>query len=807
MESFCGSWEAIDGPRLRKLAKPCSSAAARRRCYAQFLNLEAEPILRVCSQSGSDARSHHRRGRVSLKPVASSSTSVAALAPELWRNLDRLQEAELLSGTPLKALPTCFESHAEEGVGWKSAALVLAVGAIAGGGGFAAAMAMRPAPADPDAVPEGAGAPDGAAPAAGARTSVASPDGAPATDDAAAAAAGADADAGAPGVPPVAGAGLGVTLTPEEQEAAENATKLEQLQQIQAQRDELQERRKQVLERREELATETQPTLDDVDTQLKDLDVREGEITGIEVDHAQAIEAARQADVEARAAVQNVYQQVVPMVMQGQRINQIAEARLQTIQQRVPQLITDELNAGFSELTENLQLPTLTGPNVMDDLPPISLMVAGFAAPVQLKMLAGENISRLGLSIALLLLDMLSLGLGYGHPCVSFFLGYKGSFLKPWMGVDVLSLGFTVIVRAVAMSAVNQTLAAVDKMQNEIPNLPADPKEAFRVTLERNLLGGAQAMLQYDRLANSPSFKILDVLPVFDLIWQIGGIALLFDTPNNFCQARTLMYWARLRGTIFLIGFLPTVITLVLVIVKAAVASQGFCMAVLKGAAAADKKLFPDGPPVITVLVRAFLVRDTTDMARMELQVMKYETGIVQGERDSLRSQFEAAEAKAAKMEEKYAALEEQVERDSREAEFMRQYQEAMKPVLQAAEVALSTDPATAGLQAAADQATAQLQAFNAAAAQQQAAQEAAAGAASPAAAPSTPRGSTEETGGTGSAMFSIPPTPFAMPTAFGPDAGGSAGSADAPAAAPTAETPGGPPAPGAGTPGGSEGS
>lgn len=580
--------------------------------------------------------------------------------------------------------------------------------------------------------------------------------------------------------------------------------KAEQLQQIEVQRNQLEEQRRGLVERQQAAMAEVQPSLEEIDAQIKELNDQQSALTGVEVDHEAAIEAARQADVEARAAVQNVYEQVLPMMLQGQRINQIAEARLQAIQERVPKIITDELNAGFGEITENLQsLPGLGGQTSLEDLPPISLMVAGFAAPAQLKMAFSENISRLGLSAALLAIDLLALILGYGKECISFFMGYKGNYLKPWMYVDLASLLFTVIVRSVAHGECSATLKEVDKMQNEIPDLPADPGQAFRITLERNLLGGARAMLQYDRLANSTSFKLLDILPIFDLIWQFGGIALLFDTPDSYCQARFLMYWARLRGVVFLIGLLPTLITLGLVIVKAAVASQGFCMAVLKAAAAADKSFFPSGPPVITVLVRAFLVRDTTDMQRMELQVYTYETKIAQAERDGFKSQFEAAESKAAKMEEHMAALQEKVERDSREQEFMRTYKEAMQPVLQAAEIAMSADPATAGLQAASAAAQSQLQAAMASV--------------TPPGHPPTPvqttprgtSGETEETGGTGSAMFH----PFGMPPAPGIAQGAGtaapAGTAAAPSATPSTADGGASTsaAPGAGSPGDGGGS
>mmetsp|Transcript_111212 Transcript_111212/g.192305 ORF Transcript_111212/g.192305 Transcript_111212/m.192305 type:complete len:391 (-) Transcript_111212:78-1250(-) len=85
-----------------------------------------------------------------------------------------------------------------------------------------------------------------------------------------------------------AGAGLGVKDTLGDQGAAGNTAKTDQLQQIQAQRDELEWRRSQVLQRREELVTQTQPELDEIDTQVKQLDAQEGEISAIEADDVAA---------------------------------------------------------------------------------------------------------------------------------------------------------------------------------------------------------------------------------------------------------------------------------------------------------------------------------------------------------------------------------------------------------------------------------------------------------------------------------------------------------------------------------------
>jgi len=267
------------------------------------------------------------------------------------------------------------------------------------------------------------------------------------------------------------------------------------------------------------------------------------------------------------------------------------------------------------------------------------------------------------------------------------------------MIVDFASVLLTVLIRFMAKSAVNRTVDDMKRFQEEPIDIPLEPTAAFRVQLERQLLVGAQAMLQYDRLSNSWSFKMLDVLPAFDFVWQIGGLMLLFDTPSQFCKASTLMYWSRARGIIFLIGLLPTIIALVLVILKSSTASTG--MAVLKGAREADKKMFPNGPPIITLFVRAFLVRDSTDMANMELQILEFEKRIAQSARDKLKREYDAAVAEANKQEVMYDEQAKLLRVRSREDEFMQQYRQNVSGVVSTLEFV--QDPQAFAEQAAAD--------------------------------------------------------------------------------------------------------
>jgi hypothetical protein len=154
-----------------------------------------------------------------------------------------------------------------------------------------------------------------------------------------------------------------------------------------------------------------------------------------------------------------------------------------------------------------------------------------------------------------------------------------------------------------------------------------------------------------------------------------------------------LLDWSRIRGCVFLIGLLPAIIGLAVVIAQIAAKSQAACTAMLKAAHAADKAVFPQGPAIITLLVRAFLIRDTADLKGMELQVLEFRRALSKSKRDKLKREYDMAEAKATKTIEEHAAHTGQNEK-SKEDEFMEHYQDVVSKVCSTLD--LVTDPATA---------------------------------------------------------------------------------------------------------------
>ncbi|CAJ1452395.1 unnamed protein product [Effrenium voratum] len=406
-----------------------------------------------------------------------------------------------------------------------------------------------------------------------------------------------------------------------------------------------------------------------------------------------AAEQARRSELQTQSFLRMVYDKVAPSFMQMETIRRMLELRVTSVSTKVPALIKEEAEAATEEIKTMLgaRLPE-TRFNLSEHLPPLTMLLAGLMAPVQLKVMWGDNIARLALSGLILSLDVIALVTSYGTRCISQQLPVLGTVdaLHAWIAVDAVSLACACAVSAMVVQKCGATIAEVDAAQ-QLPEADAstDPEEIFRRALEKQLLAGSKAIIMYDSLSGSSVVRLLPAFALFDFVWQVPGLVLLFDTPGASCGARFLLDWARGRGIIFLIGLVPMLLTVVIAAVRLAVASDGFGQALLEAAASLDEAVFPQGPPIFTILIRSFVVRDVRDMAKVRLQVAKAEETKLASERDKMQSEKDSLEAQLAEAQAKLAAVsaevlaqQEAMAQDPREAEFLRQYQDAVAQAL-----------------------------------------------------------------------------------------------------------------------------
>lgn len=376
-------------------------------------------------------------------------------------------------------------------------------------------------------------------------------------------------------------------------------------------------------------------------------------------------ERARAVDLQARAGVASLYSQAAPLLMQASHIQQVFQQRADTVRTRAQQVLQEELAAGMTDLTASVgdvagaQLAT-------EDLPPVSLIVAGLTAPCQLRMLHSENTLRMFISASLLITESVTLCLDWKYACDTLYFGDPVGFLHPWLLADCAVLVFTVAVRGAAHIQCRDTLIDIDEaFEAEIGETPEDASEAVRQGLERQLLSGAKALLRHDALTASPAFRTLEFLNITDFFFQVAGLAASFETPDAGCPARLLRTVCRVRGMAFLVGLLPALLTLGISLLRVSAANSAIGLSVLEAAHALDAQLLPQGPPVFVVLVRAFLVRDSNDTAGMELVVLRHEQRRQEYQRDLVRTELHIAEERAAVAEARAEAQQAEVLRAS----------------------------------------------------------------------------------------------------------------------------------------------
>eukprot|EP00928_Gymnodinium_smaydae_P011404 TRINITY_DN14210_c0_g1_i2.p1 TRINITY_DN14210_c0_g1~~TRINITY_DN14210_c0_g1_i2.p1 ORF type:complete len:814 (+),score=162.88 TRINITY_DN14210_c0_g1_i2:93-2534(+) len=371
---------------------------------------------------------------------------------------------------------------------------------------------------------------------------------------------------------------------------------------------------------------------------------------------------ARQAQERAGAMMADLWDRVTPVLARGQEAWDTFQRRVDTVQNRGKQLFESELQAAQDELmsliTRDFPPMDISG---LARLPSVPLLIAGYFAPGQLKGLYAENLMRLGFTSFMFLFDATACYYGHGGDCPTiWFFHWKIDFLLDWMEIDcsVLLLDMCVRLKAHmeisnALQKMNDAEARMEESQPDMSTLSADEK--INVYMERYLLKGAIALLSYDKLKGSKAFRSLPMLSVFDFFWQMIGWTGYFDTPAATCDSSFLLHWARTRGMIFILFLVPNIINLALTVVKIAIESPQVGVAVLQAANAMDTSVFPppDGLPVFSTAVRAFLMRDASDLAGMEATLLQAEEGIARAEQQKAAAAKAAADAEFAAAEAK----------------------------------------------------------------------------------------------------------------------------------------------------------
>ena len=128
-----------------------------------------------------------------------------------------------------------------------------------------------------------------------------------------------------------------------------------------------------------------------------------------------ATDSALRANAETASFLQMVYTRIAPAFTRMEQMKRMLEARVANVSTRVPQVISEEVDAATEETRNLLQIPLPDARfNISDHLPSLTMLLAGLMAPLQLKLMYADNILRLGVSGAILSMDLLALLTAHG---------------------------------------------------------------------------------------------------------------------------------------------------------------------------------------------------------------------------------------------------------------------------------------------------------------------------------------------------------------------------------------------------------
>lgn len=164
------------------------------------------------------------------------------------------------------------------------------------------------------------------------------------------------------------------------------------------------------------------------------------------------------------------------------------------------------------------------------------------------------------------------------------------------------------------------------------------PLDALRLMFDFYLSTGAEALFQLDEVMASSVLYFASWSVCFDTCWLIYSVDIVWNTPWSMCDSIGLSI-LRIRSLLFLMLFLVYTIQVVGFVISQLFASSKFAMTCINVADKIDEVL-ELGIPVAKVLVHALVVRNSSDMLVIQLNMHQLERDQLQMRREYLQREL-----------------------------------------------------------------------------------------------------------------------------------------------------------------------
>uniref|UniRef100_A0A7S4GQ35 Uncharacterized protein n=1 Tax=Oxyrrhis marina TaxID=2969 RepID=A0A7S4GQ35_OXYMA len=321
----------------------------------------------------------------------------------------------------------------------------------------------------------------------------------------------------------------------------------------------------------------------------------------------------------------------------------------------------------------------------MSSMPPLSVLVAGAFAPLNLSCFRWGNLANLLVAVALLALFLWAViaDMFTGLPCDIPTLWYWAFTMCAILALMVLVRLILQIQTEVSIATVNGLVASEEeRLRPQTENYEAgaltllEKVSYFKEVIVSQVTISSRAWVLWDSVSSSKWAVVQLMLVAAFLIAGFWGFLLLVGymiVPGQvafhpaamghaamFCGSWRIVLTANIFSIVFSVLLVVYIVSLVINTASVMSETRGVRLRVMRIAGKLDHNL-GGGLPLATTFARAFVIREAEDLLRLKLADAQYQHSLLETKRADNAAKLAEAKAKLEGMEQKQALLEEKV--------------------------------------------------------------------------------------------------------------------------------------------------
>jgi len=386
----------------------------------------------------------------------------------------------------------------------------------------------------------------------------------------------------------------------------------------------------------------------------------------------EAQENVRSADFLAERGIIGAFAYATPLLMQGQRIQQVMTKRVDSVMDKARQVALEEVHNLGQDVRQALDIEgfdkILKDTFSDDKVPTLAILMSSLFANMQIKAAHIANLIGIVQNAVFSILSLIAVPVEVAKPC------HQGTamerYVLAWFCVDGLINLFCIAVSITAFYMTKQIIATLDKPPPPVQDA-GDPSKRLRYLVDYYSSLGVDALIELDRFRESTVYKLNRFVGIVSVFMLIIGTDLCFNTNWDDCTGTSLiaLIVLRLRIVLYLMLFIPMFLANMCFITYAVLGGD-FQLTLLDIAAATDASM-QLGFPLVTIAVHSMLVRTPSDMLDVQLRRAKRKSGFFEQKQaeytEELLKNEKEHEAAKAQLEKLRAAKEELNTRTSEE--------------------------------------------------------------------------------------------------------------------------------------------